>query len=184
MSALCWRLRHSPASGPWALNQGRKGPFLVLARSGALHWTEYSCSLSSPSRLQHTHTHTHTQVYSQHQGLCLKWASTAKRKRYSQLLRIWFGEFLSVERVCLHTCVLLRHHGSVDDSLKGSDPVLLLRFGFTSKQELPVWGFNGDPVLPVVSLGRGRQSGYHGIAVLFTADEHLATCICILKEWV
>lgn len=55
------------------------------------------------------------------------------------------------------TCVFLRPHRSIDDPLKGSYPISLLRLRLTGEQELPVRRDDGDAVVPVVALrGRGQ----------------------------
>lgn len=80
------------------------------------------------------------------------------------------------------TCVFLRPHWSIDHPLEGSYPIPLLGFGLTGKQEFPVRGDDGDAVVPVVALcGRG-QAGQDGVAVLLTADEHLAAGVGILGD--
>lgn len=78
------------------------------------------------------------------------------------------------------TCIFLWPHRPIDDPLEGSYPISLLGLGLAGKQELPVGRDDGDAVVPVVALrGRG-QAGKDGVAVLLTADEHLATGIGIL----
>lgn len=80
------------------------------------------------------------------------------------------------------TCVFLRSHRSIDDPLKGSYPIPLLRLRLTGEQELPVRRDNGDAVVPVVALrGRG-QPRQHGVAVLLTADEDLAAGVGVLER--
>lgn len=91
------------------------------------------------------------------------------------------NQILSVFKV-RRTCIFLRPHGSIDDPLKGSYPISLLRLRLTGEQELPVRRDDGDAVVPVVALcGRG-QPRQHGVAVLLTADEDLAAGVGVLGD--
>lgn len=79
------------------------------------------------------------------------------------------------------TCILLWQHRPVDDPLEGSDPVLLFRLCLAGEQELPVWGDDGDSLLPAMTLRGWRQAGLHCVAVLLAADEHLPPGIGVLQ---
>lgn len=80
------------------------------------------------------------------------------------------------------TCVLLRPHWPIDDPLEGCYPIPLLCLGLAGEQELPVGSDDGDAVVPVAALGGRGQAGQDGVAVLLTADEHLAAGVGILRE--
>lgn len=80
------------------------------------------------------------------------------------------------------TCIILGQHGSVDNGLKCSDPVLLVPFCLTRKQEVAVRGHNGDPKLPVGALNVRGKAGEGGVAAFFTPDENLSPCIRILEH--
>lgn len=80
------------------------------------------------------------------------------------------------------TCIFLWPHWPIDDPLEGRYPIPLLGLCLTGKQELPVRRDDGDAVVPAAALRRRGQAGQDGVAVLLTADEHLATGISILGE--
>lgn len=78
------------------------------------------------------------------------------------------------------TCILLRQHGSVDNSLKCSHPVFLVRFRLARKQELAVRGHDGDPELPVGALNVWRKAREGGVAAFFTPNKNFSPCVRIL----
>lgn len=80
------------------------------------------------------------------------------------------------------TCIILGQHGSVDNSLKRSDPVFPVPFCLTRKQEVAVRGHNGDPELPVGALNVRGKAGEGGVAAVFTPDENLSPRIRILEH--
>lgn len=88
------------------------------------------------------------------------------------------------------TCILLRQHGSVDNRLKRSHPVFLVRLCLTRKQELAVRSHDGDPELPVRALNVWRKAIEGGVAAFFTPDKNLSPCVRILdtqthhQDWI
>lgn len=78
------------------------------------------------------------------------------------------------------TCVLLRQHGSVKNSLKRSHPVFLVRLRLTCKQELALRGHDGDPELPVGALNVWGKARDGVVAVFFTPDKNLSARVRIL----
>lgn len=83
---------------------------------------------------------------------------------------------------CLQfTCVLLRQHRSVDDSLECSNPLSLILLSLAYKEELPARGHYSNSKDPAVALDARRKARKYYIIVLLTANEGLTSCKSILQ---
>lgn len=103
---------------------------------------------------------------------CIRLSNCGGKKIIIIIMMTWFS--------LAFTCILLRQHWSVDNSLKCSNPIRLILFSLTCKKELPVWGYYSYSKLPVVALSARREARKHNVAVLLTTNEHLTSCIGIL----
>lgn len=79
-----------------------------------------------------------------------------------------------------HTCVFLRQHGPAYNLLEGGDPLQLVVLCLTGKEEFPVWGDDGDPVLPVVPLCGRWEPFQHLVAVFLAPNKNLPSSKGIL----
>lgn len=80
------------------------------------------------------------------------------------------------------TCIFLRPHWTIDDSLESSYPIPLLSLCLAGEEELPVRCYDGDTMVPVVALRGWRQASQDRVAVLLASYEHLTSSIGILTD--
>lgn len=67
-----------------------------------------------------------------------------------------------------HTCIFLRQHRPAYNFLESCNPLQLVILCLAGKEELPIRGDNGYPVLPVVSL-RGWWEPFQDLVAVFLA---------------
>lgn len=112
------------------------------------------------------------------QCLCLKYASTEKHTRNTCFHTHMYTYEMSVHVVMMRCCVtgvLLRTHGSADDIIEMSHPILLLQISFTGEEKAALGGLDGDGVLPAaVIMSSCRQSDVNAVAVIPVSQKHLA----------